>query len=92
MYGRLEINTKSYHRGQDNCVTPLSHHSEYQLLLNSRIALGFITYGINFGITRLSGSIYLNIFLFKLVQIPSKGIAIWLQNRYVLYIVTVVKL
>ena len=56
---------------------------KFYFILLHRIALGLITYGISFGITRLSGSIYLNLFLFKLVQIPSKSIAIWLQNRYV---------
>lgn len=48
-----------------------------------RFALGIVSYGISFGIQSLSGNIYLNLFLFSLVGIPSKSIALWLQNRYV---------
>ncbi|KAL4240616.1 hypothetical protein ACF0H5_001407 [Mactra antiquata] len=44
-------------------------------------ALGIVSYGISFGIQSLSGNIYLNFFLFSIVGIPSKVIALWLQNR-----------
>ena len=44
--------------------------------------MGIIGYGISFGIQRLAGSIYLNMFLFHLVTIPSKFITLWLINRY----------
>ena len=48
-----------------------------------RVGLGLVSYGVSYGIQKLAGSIYLNLFLFNLVQIPSKGIAIWIQNRFV---------
>jgi hypothetical protein len=54
-------------------------------ILPFRIALGVVAYGISFGIQELSGSIYLNVFLFSIVGIPSKSVALWLQNRYNLY-------
>lgn len=44
-------------------------------------ALGFVGYGIFFGIQKLSGNFYLNTLLFTLCAIPSKSIALWLQNR-----------
>ncbi|XP_052816361.1 organic cation/carnitine transporter 2-like [Mya arenaria] len=46
------------------------------------VALGLVSYGISFGIQSLSGNIFFNLFLFSLVAIPSKGIAVWLQNRF----------
>ncbi|XP_060552265.1 organic cation transporter protein-like [Ruditapes philippinarum] len=52
------------------------------LLMLNWIALGVVSYGISFGIQTLSGNIYLNYFLFSLTSIPTKGIAIWLQNRF----------
>ncbi|XP_053385130.1 solute carrier family 22 member 4-like isoform X1 [Mercenaria mercenaria] len=47
----------------------------------SWIALGFCSFGLAFGIQSLSGNIHLNLFLFSLTGIPSKAIALWLQNR-----------
>lgn len=52
------------------------------LLSLNWVGLGLVSYGISYGIQKLSGSIYLNLFLFNLVHIPSKGIAIWIQNRF----------
>ncbi|KAL4240147.1 hypothetical protein ACF0H5_000941 [Mactra antiquata] len=45
-------------------------------------SMGVTSYGIGFGIQTLSGNIYFNTFLFSLFSIPSKGIAIFLQNRF----------
>jgi len=53
-------------------------------MLCSRAALGIVSYGIAFGIQALSGNIFFNMFLFSIVGIPSKAIAMWLQNRSVL--------
>ncbi|XP_053393411.1 organic cation/carnitine transporter 2-like isoform X2 [Mercenaria mercenaria] len=44
--------------------------------------LGLVSYGIGFGVQALSGNLYFNFFLFSLVGIPSKAIALWLQNSY----------
>lgn len=52
------------------------------LLALSWAALGVVSYGIAFGIQTLSGNIYLNLFLFSLTGIPSKSVALWLQNRF----------
>ena len=46
-----------------------------------RFALGVIGYGVMFGIQRLSGDIYLNMFLFAMVTIPAKVVTVWLTNR-----------
>ncbi|XP_052214194.1 solute carrier family 22 member 6-like [Dreissena polymorpha] len=51
------------------------------LLASNWVALGLITYGINYGIQGLSGNVYLNIFLFNLATIPTKSVTIWLSNR-----------
>ncbi|KAL4240148.1 hypothetical protein ACF0H5_000942 [Mactra antiquata] len=45
-------------------------------------SLDIISYGIYFGIQTLSGNMYMNIFLFSIVGIPSKFLAIYLQNRF----------
>lgn len=47
-----------------------------------RAALGLVSYGLVFGVQALSGNIYFNFFLFNLVGIPSKAVALWLQNRF----------
>ncbi|XP_053395829.1 solute carrier family 22 member 21-like [Mercenaria mercenaria] len=47
-----------------------------------RMGLGLVSYGIKYGIQALSGNIFFNLFLFNLCGIPSKGIALWLQNRF----------
>ncbi|XP_060552261.1 organic cation/carnitine transporter 2-like [Ruditapes philippinarum] len=52
------------------------------LLAANWVALGLVSYGIAFGIQSLSGNIYFNLFLFGLTEIPSKAIALWLQNRF----------
>ncbi|XP_045211659.2 organic cation transporter protein-like [Mercenaria mercenaria] len=52
------------------------------LLMLNWLALGVVSYGIAFGIQTLSGNIYLNLFLFSITGIPTKGIAIWLQNKF----------
>ncbi|XP_060552264.1 organic cation transporter protein-like [Ruditapes philippinarum] len=52
------------------------------LLSFSWFALGVVKYGIEFGIQELSGNIYLNVFLFSIVGIPGKAVALWLQNRF----------
>ncbi|XP_060565156.1 solute carrier family 22 member 21-like [Ruditapes philippinarum] len=41
-----------------------------------------VLYAITFGIQALSGNIYLNLFLFSIAGIPTKIIALWLQNRF----------
>ncbi|XP_053395964.1 organic cation transporter protein-like [Mercenaria mercenaria] len=46
------------------------------------MGLGLVSYGIKYGIQALSGNIFFNLFLFNLCGIPSKGIALWLQNRF----------
>ncbi|XP_045211159.2 organic cation/carnitine transporter 2-like [Mercenaria mercenaria] len=51
------------------------------LLMIDWFGLGLVGYGLYFGIQKLSGNIYLNAFLFTLCAIPSKSIALWLQNR-----------
>ncbi|KAL4240146.1 hypothetical protein ACF0H5_000940 [Mactra antiquata] len=51
------------------------------LLMLNWAALDIVSYGIYFGIQILSGSIYLNMFLFALVGIPTKFFTIYLQNR-----------
>ncbi|KAH3855735.1 solute carrier family 22 member 6-A-like [Dreissena polymorpha] len=51
------------------------------LLASNWFALGLIQYGINYGIQGLSGSIYLNIFLFNLATVPTKFVTVWLTNR-----------
>ncbi|XP_045184445.2 solute carrier family 22 member 4-like [Mercenaria mercenaria] len=50
-------------------------------LMAGWFSLGVISYGIGFGIKKLSGDLFLNIFLFSIVSIPSKVITIFLQNR-----------
>ncbi|XP_060575042.1 solute carrier family 22 member 4-like isoform X2 [Ruditapes philippinarum] len=50
-------------------------------LMTGWFALGVIGYGIGFGIKKLSGNLFLNLFLFSVVSIPSKVITIFLQNR-----------
>ena len=44
--------------------------------------MGFVGAVIFFGIQTLSGNIYLNLFLFNVVGIPTKVISNWTQNRY----------
>ncbi|XP_053385092.1 solute carrier family 22 member 4-like isoform X2 [Mercenaria mercenaria] len=51
------------------------------LLAINWLALGMVFYAITFGIQALSGNIYLNLFLFSLAGIPTKVVALWLQNR-----------
>ncbi|XP_053393423.1 solute carrier family 22 member 4-like isoform X2 [Mercenaria mercenaria] len=46
------------------------------------VGLGLISYGISYGVQSLSGNLYLNFFLFALTGIPSKAIALWLQNKF----------
>ena len=48
-----------------------------------RFGLGLISYGIAYGIQRLAGNIYLNMFLFSLVEIPGKFVVLWLLTKYV---------
>ncbi|XP_060552263.1 organic cation transporter-like protein [Ruditapes philippinarum] len=48
----------------------------------SWFALGICSFGLAFGIQSLSGNIHFNMFLFSLTGIPSKVIALWLQNRF----------
>ena len=50
-----------------------------------RMVLGLATFGITFGIQKLSWNLYLNLFIFNVVNIPAKGLSIWLQNRYCKY-------
>ncbi|KAL4240699.1 hypothetical protein ACF0H5_001491 [Mactra antiquata] len=77
-----KVETKNYQK-----YSPLDLFKTKQLvkvtLLSSLnwMALGLVSYGLSFGIQSLSGNIYLNLFLFSLVGIPSKGLALWLQNR-----------
>ncbi|XP_053400509.1 uncharacterized protein LOC123558300 [Mercenaria mercenaria] len=59
-----------------------SKDQKYTVFHLFKLALGIVSFGISFGIQSLSGSIYLNVFLFALTGIPSKAIALWLQNRY----------
>ena len=46
-----------------------------------RMVIGLADTGILYGVQNLSGNFYLNLFLYKLVQIPAKSLGIWLQNR-----------
>ena len=47
------------------------------------MALGLVSYGLSYGISALSGNIYLNFFLFAVTTIPTKAISMWLSNKYV---------
>lgn len=49
--------------------------------LHCRITLGLGGYGIQFGITDLSGNLYINIFVLGLLASPLQFIFIYLQNR-----------
>lgn len=50
-------------------------------LLTGWLSLGVIGYGIGFGIKKLSGNFFLNMFIFAIVSIPSKLLTIYLQNK-----------
>ncbi|XP_053392449.1 organic cation transporter protein-like [Mercenaria mercenaria] len=52
------------------------------LLIFVWITLGLGGYGIQFGVTDLSGNLYVNIFVFGLIASPMQFICIYLQNRF----------
>ena len=65
-------------------VNKTNELSDKIITLSSRLALGMVLYAITFGIQALSGNIYLNLFLFSIAGIPTKIVALWLQNRFVI--------
>ncbi|XP_053408167.1 solute carrier family 22 member 4-like isoform X2 [Mercenaria mercenaria] len=44
------------------------------------LALGLLSYGIQYGIQALSGNFFLNLFLFSIITVPATFIAIYLSN------------
>lgn len=52
----------------------------------SRFTLGLAGYGIQFGVSALSGSIYINVFVIGLIGSPIQIILIPLQNRLSVFI------
>lgn len=63
----------------------------YSVLSLDRMACGYAYYAISFGVEQLSGSIYLNMFLLSIVEIPATLLTWWLNNWY-LYILSFFKL
>ncbi|KAL4216981.1 hypothetical protein ACF0H5_023438 [Mactra antiquata] len=49
-------------------------------LMTGWLSLGLISYGIGFGVKKFSGNFFFNLFLFSILSIPSKAIAMYLQN------------
>ncbi|WAR13483.1 S22A7-like protein [Mya arenaria] len=45
------------------------------------MTLGITSYGIQFGVPRLSGNLFMNMFILGLASSPIQFISIWLQNR-----------
>ncbi|XP_052786101.1 organic cation/carnitine transporter 2-like [Mya arenaria] len=46
------------------------------------MSLGLVAYGIGFGIQALSGNLYINLFLYNVIQIPTRASTAWLQNKF----------
>lgn len=63
----------------------------YSVLSLDRMACGYAYYAISFGVEQLSGSIYLNMFLLSIVEIPATLLTWWLNNWYT-YILSFFKL
>lgn len=55
----------------------------YSVLSLDRMACGYAYYAISFGVEQLSGSIYLNMFLLSIVEIPATLLTWWLNNWYI---------
>nr|KAG5691453.1 hypothetical protein BaRGS_017296 [Batillaria attramentaria] len=47
-------------------------------------SLTFSYYGISFGVSALSGNVFLNIFLMTLVEIPSNFISVFMSDKFVI--------
>ncbi|XP_060576896.1 organic cation/carnitine transporter 2-like [Ruditapes philippinarum] len=67
------------------------------LLIIVWITLGLGGYGIQYGITDLSGNLFINIFLYGLISSPTQFVCVYLQNRFgrkktaiIFYIITAV--
>lgn len=52
-----------------------------------RLSCGYSYYAIAFGVDQLSGSLYLNMFLLSIIEIPSSLITWFLANRFVILII-----
>ena len=50
-----------------------------------RFALGFVSYGLLFGVQALSGNLFLNMFLFTITGVPVKFLGAWLANKLVCF-------
>ena len=57
-------------------LTTLYNYSIYPI----RVELGLAGYGIQFGIQKLSGSLYLNMFLIGIIGAPLSFLTIYLTN------------
>ena len=53
----------------------------YFLCFFFRIAMAYAYYGISFGVDKLSGSLYLNMFILSMLEIPGSFIAWYFMNR-----------
>lgn len=49
----------------------------------NRFVLSFCYYGISFGVSALSGNLYLNISLMVLVEIPANFVCVYFADRWV---------
>lgn len=57
--------------------------TECNPLLFNRLACGYGYYAISFGVEQLSGSLYLNMFLLSIVEIPALLLTWYMNNWYV---------
>ena len=58
----------------------ITHYFMFSL---KRITFGYGYYAIAFGVQQLSGSLYLNMFLLSIVEIPAQMLTYFLNNWYV---------
>ncbi|XP_046574106.1 solute carrier family 22 member 5-like isoform X2 [Haliotis rubra] len=69
-----KYNYSDIYRGWGMCRVSLVHQVVWMIM-------SFTYYGISFGVGRLTGNLYLNMFLVSMVSVPSNVLAFFMNNR-----------
>ncbi|XP_067661599.1 organic cation/carnitine transporter 2-like isoform X2 [Haliotis asinina] len=69
-----KYNYSDIYRGWGMCRVSVIHQAVWMIM-------SFTYYGISFGVGRLTGNLYLNMFLVAMVSVPSNVLAFFMNNR-----------
>ncbi|WAR13485.1 S22A7-like protein [Mya arenaria] len=76
-----QFNRKPVPKSLDYIGKGNAEGGDQKYFFSDLMTLGLTAYGIQFGVPRLSGNLFMNMFILGLASSPIQFISIWLQNR-----------